>query len=91
MTDQLYARSPDASASTVADRVVLYHRQTRAALVLNPTGTWIWRQMSAPVSAGALADALCARFPTLSPEAASRDVDAFLADLAAHTMVSVGT
>ena len=89
MTSPRYARSPDASASTVGDRVVLYHRKNRAALVLNPTGTWVWQQLAAPLSAQALADALRTRFPSLSPEDAERDVNAFIAELTSHTMVSV--
>ena len=85
----LYTRSPDASASAVGDRVVLYHRVSRAALVLNPTGSWIWEQLSAPRAPDALAAHLCERFPTLSLQQAETDVNAFLADLTRHAMVAV--
>jgi hypothetical protein len=89
MASGSYSRSPDASASTVGDRVVLYHRTSRAALVLNPTGSWMWQQLTSPRTADALANDLRARFPSLSDDDARRDVEAFLADLAHHAMVSV--
>jgi hypothetical protein len=91
MTVGLYARAPDASASTVGDRVVLYHRVSRAALVLNPTGSWIWEQLADPRSSAVLADHLRTRFPSLSPEGAERDVNTFLTDLVRHGMVTVGS
>jgi hypothetical protein len=85
--DSLYTRSADASASTVGDRVVLYHRVSRAAIVLNPTGSWVWEQLIAPQTPSALAENLRARFPALSPEQAKTDVDAFLTELVGHAMV----
>ena len=91
MTARLYARSPDASASTVGDRVVLYHRTSRAALVLNPTGSVIWEQLSVPQTSDALAASLRARFPTLTVEQSQHDVDAFLADLVRHAMVAAAS
>jgi hypothetical protein len=89
MNASSYARSPDASASTVGDRVVLYHRTSRAALVLNPTGSWIWEQLSVPQTSAALADGLRRRYPSLSDDQAQRDVDTFLIDLVGHAMAVV--
>ena len=68
---------------------MLYHRTSRAALVLNPTGSWMWQQLTTPRTADALVNDLRARFPSLSDDDARRDVEAFLADLANHAMVSV--
>lgn len=84
-----YARSPDATASVVGDRIVLYHRLSRTALVLNPTGTWIWDQLAMPRPAAELANGLAARFQSLDEAQAARDVAAFLADLSNHAMVSL--
>ena len=89
MASGSYSRSPDASASTVGDRVVLYHRTSRAALVLNPTGSWMWQHLTNPKTADALANELRGRFPSLSDDDARRDVETFLADLAHHAMVFV--
>jgi hypothetical protein len=82
-----YIRSPEASASLVGDRVVLYHRVSRAALVLNPTGSWIWDQLQTPQTEAALAAGLGARFPSVPAEHIARDVRAFLDELVQHAMV----
>jgi hypothetical protein len=89
LMDTVYTRSPDASASAVGDRVVLYHRVSRAAIVLNPTGSWVWEQLVAPQTPSALAGNLRTRFPTLSPDQAQSDVNAFLTELVRHAMVAV--
>ena len=68
---------------------MLYHRTSRAALVLNPTGSWMWQQLANARTADALANDLRGRFPKLSDDDARRDVEAFLAELAHHAMVSV--
>jgi len=86
-----YRRSPDASVSSVGERVVLYHRVSRTAVVLNPTGSWIWAQLESPRSQADLVRDLRTRYPTLSEADAERDVSAFLAELTQHSMVAVGS
>lgn len=85
----LYARSPDASVSPVGDRVVLYHRVSRTALVLNPTGSWMWGRLAEPRTPDDLVSDLQARYPGLTEADARRDVSRFLAELQQHAMVSV--
>lgn len=82
-----YERSDQIEASSVGDRVVLYHRTSRAALVLNPTGSHLWQRLASPASTGDLASALRNRFPGLTPEDALRDVAAFLDELTRHGAV----
>jgi hypothetical protein len=84
-----YLRSDDATASAVGERVVLYHRVTRTALVLNPTGGWMWQQLERPRTAADLVGDMRVRYPSVSSEDAERDVAAFLADLVKHAMISV--
>jgi hypothetical protein len=74
-------------SSTVGDRVVLYHRSSRAALVLNPTGSYLWERLARPTSAEDLTAALRERFPALAPEDAHRDVATFLDELGRHDAV----
>lgn len=85
----LYTRSTDATASAVGERVVLYHRVTRTAIVLNPTGAWMWQRLMDPRTATDLAREMRERHPSLAADQAERDVAAFLADLVKHAMVSV--
>jgi hypothetical protein len=84
-----YTRSPDASVSTVGDRVVLYHRVTRTALVLNPIGTLMWERLARPCDAAELVSDLRTRLRAVAQSDAERDVAAFLRDLSQHAMVSV--
>ena len=79
-----YARCEEVEASTVGDRVVLYHRVSRSALVLNPTGSRLWERLATPASPQDLTAALRARFPALSGEDALRDVSSFLDELTRH-------
>ncbi len=69
---------------------MLYHRVSRTALVLNPTGGWMWSRLEAPRTAEDLISDLRSKFPSLSESEATRDVAAFLAELTGHRMVSVG-
>jgi hypothetical protein len=75
---------------TVGDRLVLYHRESRTSVVLNPTASWIWHELSAPRTVDDLAKALQRRFPSVSTEDASRDVSAFVADMVRHDFLSLG-
>jgi Coenzyme PQQ synthesis protein D (PqqD) len=79
-----YARCEAVEASTVGDRVVLYHRTSRSALVLNPTGSRLWERLATPASPQDLTAALRERFPEVSRDDALRDVSAFLDELTRH-------
>jgi hypothetical protein len=79
-----YAPSRDVDSSSVGDRVVLYHRGSRTALVLNPTGSWLWEGLVASATAPDLAVRLRERFPDLTPDDAARDVGLFLDELLRH-------
>jgi Coenzyme PQQ synthesis protein D (PqqD) len=79
-----YTRSEHVEASTVGDRVVLYHRTSHNALVLNPTGSQLWERLATPANVHDLALALRDRFPALTREDALRDVSSFLEELTRH-------
>ena len=64
--------------------MVLYHRASRSALVLNPNGSQLWQRLATPASLHDLTAALRARFPALTGEDALRDVSAFLDELTRH-------
>jgi hypothetical protein len=82
-----YAQAGDVETSVAGDRVVLYHRRSRHALVLNPTGSWIWGLLLEPTSLAGLISELRCRYPAVSLEQAERDVTALLDDLKARGMV----
>ena len=82
-----YRRAPDVDGSVVGERAVLYHRQSGTAVVLNPTGSWLWELLTACPTPQALAEHLRAKCPALTGEQAVRDVSTFLEALSQHGMV----
>jgi hypothetical protein len=86
----LYQRSPQAEESQVGDRSVLYHRSSRKAVVLNPTGAAIWGSLATPQTVKTLAERLQAQFSSVTEEQAQTDVAAFLRELLSHDLIVAG-
>ncbi len=82
-----YRHSPHVDASKVAERLVLYHREFRKALVLNPTGSVLWELLTQSQIKQTLTAQLRSKFPSVKEEQAVSDVSAFLADLLQHGML----
>jgi hypothetical protein len=82
-----YLRAPDVDGSVVGERAVLYHRPSGTAVVLNPTGSWLWQLLTTATTPQALAEQLRVKCPALTREQAVRDVSTFLEALCQHGMV----
>ena len=82
-----YRRPHYVEESKVGARVVLYHRESREAVVLNPTGSLLWQLLAASQTKPTLAEQLQSRFPSLKDEQAMSDTSAFLDDLLKHGML----
>jgi Coenzyme PQQ synthesis protein D (PqqD) len=78
-----YTRNGRIDVSRVGQRAVLYHRDSREAIVLNPSGSWLWDQLASSRTADQLTSVLQQQYH-LSPEQAAQDVDHFLNDLRRH-------
>lgn len=74
--------------SWVGDRLVLFHARADKALVLNPTGAWLWSRMAESPTSERLRADVRARFPAVSDAQASADVSAFLAELHSHGLLA---
>ncbi len=83
-----FRAAADVETSGVGDRVVLYHRGSKKALVLNPTGSFLWARLDGPRSKDELTGFLLERYPALEPARARLDTDAFVAELALHQMLA---
>ena len=81
-----YIRSERVDISRVGARAVLYHRDSRKALVLNPSGSWLWDQLASARSRDQLATALQEKY-RLSSDRAGRDIDQFLDNLRLHEAI----
>jgi len=86
----VHVRSDQVEASVVGERLVLYHRRTRAALVLNVSGSRLWERLATPASAADLIAVLQERFPGLAAERAHHDVSAFVTELTRHGAIVPG-
>ena len=81
-------RCPDhVEESKVGDRLVLYHCESRKAVVLNPTASWLWQFLTASQTKLTLVEQLQSKFPSLQDEQAMRDTSVFLDDLLQHGML----
>jgi len=82
-----YGRSAEGEQSSVGDRVVLYHRVSQKALVLNPTGSAIWGMLSTPCTATEIVNTLGETHRGVPPGVVERDVEDFLAELRLHELI----
>jgi len=83
-----YGRSADVDTSTVGDRVVLYHRVTGSALVLNPTATWLWQLLTTSRDMEELVAAIRQTYPAVSQDQARTDVRALIDELLRHQVIA---
>jgi hypothetical protein len=86
--DGAYRRAEAVERTLIGDRVVLYQKTHGTAVVLNPTGSWLWDRLEAPQRTSDLVRALVEHYAGLSEDRARSDVSAFLAELSAHRLLS---
>lgn len=89
MSSVIYHRNIAIETSPVGDRVVLYHSVSRKAIVLNPTGAWLWQALSTPQSMQQLAQQLQARFPSVAAAQIQQDVENCLRQLAEQELLQL--
>lgn len=83
----LLRRGALVDTSFVGERAILYQRESRQAIVLNPTGTTLWQFLSEPQTREQLTQKLCERFEGLETERARADVETFITDLTAREVL----
>lgn len=84
-----YSHSAHADSTMAGDRAAIFHRATRVAITLNTTGTILWNSMTTPRSRDELVQELAGRFPSISEEQLSQDVDGFIDQLTSHDLLQV--
>lgn len=60
---------------------MLYEGRSRKAVVLNPTGAWLWQQLNGSQTVDELSERLQARFPATDAAQIRADVESCLHDL----------
>lgn len=80
-------QSPHADATMAGDRAAIFHRESRKAITLNPTGTVLWNSLTRPTSGDDLVKILQREYPSLDEARATADVAHFLQELSSHQLI----
>ena len=83
-----YRRSAAVEETLVGDRVVLYHRSSGAAIVLNPTASILWSELLSERDLSQLQKTLMDRFPRIDRSRIQHNVESCLVELANHHLIS---
>lgn len=84
-----YVRSAQVESSRAGERVILFHRGSRTALVLNPTASWLWDLLNGPQRQDDLVAAIESRFTDVPRATAAVDVSTLLQQLVERGMLSI--
>ena len=88
MNDDVFRRSADVDVSTVGERVILFERATKRAIVLNPTGAQMWQWLEQPRSSAQLGAALQEQFPDVDGAQIAADVEAYLREMLDQKLIA---
>lgn len=77
----LVRRSDRIDETRIGDRLVLYHRDTGAGIVLNPVGSLVWETLAKPHAPDEIVDFLTQRYAGVARERVSEDVMAYVESL----------
>lgn len=83
----VFRRSPAVEETRVGDRVVLYHRESGNAVVLNPTATILWEELRADADIHQLSAGLSKRFADIQQETIAEDVRVCLDELRTEKLI----
>ena len=87
MNDVIYQRNAQTDTSTVGNRVIVFERASKSAIVLNPTGAQIWQLLSTPQSVAQMGAALQTQFPSVEAVQLHSDVENYLKELVEQKLV----
>ncbi|HMA21104.1 MAG TPA: PqqD family protein [Gemmatimonadaceae bacterium] len=83
-----FRRSPAVEETTVGERIVLYHRVSGSAIVLNPSASLLWKELAHDRDIGELESVLAEQFPSVERSRIAADVASCLDDLGKHKLVT---
>jgi len=86
--DQLITAIPDQTSVDLDDEVAILHLKSGVYFGLNEVGAFVWRRVQQPATVAALEAAVLAEY-AVTPEQCAADVQALLADLLAHQLITV--
>ena len=84
---QRFSRSAHADSTLAGDRAAIYHRFSKKAITLNPSGTILWGSLDAPKTTDELIAVLQERWPQVEAETLAQDVQTFIEQLQSHDLL----
>jgi hypothetical protein len=84
---KLILRSDRVDETRIGDRLVLYHRDTGAGIVLNPVGSLVWETLANPRSTDEIVHFLTQRYESIARERVSEDVAAYVGSLRGQSLI----
>ena len=88
MPDVIYQRNAQTDTSVVGERLIVFERASKSAIVLNPTGAQIWRALETPQTAAQLSAALQTQYPDMGATQLQSDVEKYLGELRDQKLVA---
>jgi hypothetical protein len=83
------SRPANLAASEIDGELVILNLDSGHFFQLNPVGSRIWEALETPATMAELCCAMEQRFD-VDPDACRRDIEAFIAALSAHALVTIG-
>lgn len=71
--------------------MVVYHQESKDSIVLNPTGTLIWRSLEEAKTKTEIIDEMKAAYSEVSEADLERDLELYLQELLANKLILVAT
>ena len=88
MNAVIYQRNAQTDTSTVGERVVVFERASKSAIVLNPTGAQLWNLLETPRSPAQLNEALQRQFPDVEAAQLQSDIENYLRELLEQKLIA---
>ena len=87
MNEAIYRRNAQTDTSVVGERIIVFERASKSAIVLNPTGAELWNSLETPRSVAQLQSALQTQFPGVEAAQLGQDVEAYLQELLGQNLI----
>lgn len=89
MNDNItFARASEIDQTRSGDRLVLYHADGRKALVLNPTGSLVWKFLQKPKTLVQLLTEMQSEFPDVEADLLKSDLQAYLQSMSDQEVIT---
>lgn len=87
MSVEKFKQNENTSTHPSGERVVVYHEESKNSIVLNPTGSLIWKSLEQAKTKAELVEELQAAFPDVAVPDLAQDVDVYFQELLKNQLI----